>query len=389
MAARAERLRDLVLGYLGRFITSEQTAWARYGSAVGLTLIVAGLKLAEPALWKPGPDLFLTIPVAASALLFGVGPGVVATVGTTLVVAYLEAPQLELRIVPERDIVEIVGFLFEGLVITGLGAGLRRALNTARADLRRVEEAERDRAALLAVIGHEIRNPLTSLSGNLQLARRRAESDVAGERLTRALASAEAQVSRLVRLVDDLALLSTTARARLTVHSASFDVRAVAQAAAERAGAAVDGERAVRASVPRDPVVVRADRERVDQIVDNLVRNAIRYTPPGTPIDIEVAPPGEGRRPFGVLRVRDRGRGIAAGEQEKIFAPFVRGAAAQGSTGSGLGLYIGRELAQRMGGWLRLESSTAAGSVFAVGLPAAASLTLDAASDRDREDALL
>ncbi|MDE3192123.1 MAG: HAMP domain-containing histidine kinase [Chloroflexota bacterium] len=382
--AAVERLRDLAFSILARVIAAEQPPWTRYGSAVAVTLVVAGLKIAEPALWKPGPDLFLTIPVAASALLFGAGPGLVATVGTTLVVAYLEAPQLELRIVPTRDVVEIVGFLFEGLVITALGAGLRRSLNAARSDLYRIEEAERQRSALLAVIGHEIRNPLTSLSGNLQLARHYVKASEEHERLPRVLGAAEDQVSRLVRLVDDLSLLSTASRAGLTVRTGSVDLRDVAAAAAERAIASLEGTRRVSISLGAEPVVVSGDRERVDQIVDNLIRNAIRYTPAGTPIEIEVTRDASDRH-MALLRVRDRGHGIAPDERETIFAPFVRGATSRGSTGSGLGLYIARELAERMAGRLRLESSTSQGSVFALALPTTA---LAPEASREREEAL-
>ncbi|TMC71900.1 MAG: DUF4118 domain-containing protein, partial [Chloroflexi bacterium] len=140
----------------------------RYGLAVLFTLAIALLKLAIPAFGAPGPDLFLTIPVAASAILAGFGPALVATIGTTLIAAYF-TPPAGFSISLNTNGLDVIGFFFEGLVIAVLGAAARAAFGRTVEHLRRREQLEQERSALIATVNHELRNPLASLSGHLQL----------------------------------------------------------------------------------------------------------------------------------------------------------------------------------------------------------------------------
>jgi len=134
-------------------------------------------------------------------------------------------------------------------------------------------------------------------------------------------------------------------------------------------------------------VRVMADRARLDQILDNLLKNAARYSPPTSGIEISVG--SDGARRLGMVRIRDQGRGVDPSERDRIFERFARGSSARGVDGSGIGLYVSRELARRMGGRLVLEESSIDGSVFAVELPLAPAeviaLDIDAAIDLDEE----
>src|SRR5438128_9879752 len=115
-------------------------AWgwpARYGIAVVFTVFVAALKFAVPAFGAQGPDLFLTIPVAASAVFAGFGPALLATIGTTLVAAYF-TPPAGFAIALNASGLDVIGFSFEGLVVAALGAAVRAAV-------RRTEESLRHR----------------------------------------------------------------------------------------------------------------------------------------------------------------------------------------------------------------------------------------------------
>jgi signal transduction histidine kinase len=367
--ATQDRLLDLSL----RLFRPDWPRPVRYGLAVLFTLAIAGLKLAIPAFGSPGPDLFLTIPVAASAVLAGFGPALLATIGTTLVAAYF-TPPAGFAISLNTNGLDVIGFFFEGLVVAILGAAVRAAFGRTAQSLRRREQLEQERSAVIATVNHEIRNPLASLSGYLQLASRYARRDDMRERVSPAIDEAERQVGRLLRLADDLQVISTPA-AVFRVEPESLDLAVAAHAAARRVEA-LDPGREVRVNGPDGPLWVRADPARLDQILDNLLKNAAAYSPRETPIEISTSAEAE----HAVIRVRDHGAGIDPAERERIFDRFVRGAGVTSQPGMGIGLYVSRAIATRMGGRLFIEESSSQGTVFAVEIPLAPA-EADVASD--------
>ena len=112
---------------------------------------------------------------------------------------------------------------------------------------------------------------------------------------------------------------------------------------------------------------VKADPARLDQIFDNLLKNAVAYSPRGAPIEISTGTEAD----HAVIRVRDHGAGIDPDERDRIFERFVRGTAAATQAGMGIGLYVSRRIATRMGGRLFIEESSSEGTVFAVEIPLA------------------
>ncbi len=345
MEATQDRLLDLSL----RLFRPDWPRPVRYGLAVFFTLAIAGLKLAIPAFGAPGPDLFLTIPVAASAVLAGFGPALLATIGTTLVAAYLMGA--------------IIGFFFEGLVVAILGAAVRAAFGRTAESLRRREQLEQERTAVIATVNHEIRNPLASLSGYLQLASRYARREDMRERVSPAIDEAERQVSRLVRLADDLQVISTPA-AVFRVEPEPLDLAAAVRAAADRVEA-LDPARVVSLKASDASLVVHVDPARLDQILDNVLKNAVAYSPRETPIEISTSAEAD----HGVVRIRDHGAGIDPAERERIFDRFARGAAVGNQPGMGIGLFVSRAIATRMGARLFIEESSSQGTVFAIAIP--------------------
>jgi signal transduction histidine kinase len=177
-----ETTQDRILDLSLRLFRPDWPWPVRYGLAVVFTLAIAGLKLAIPAFGTPGPDLFLTIPVAASAVLAGFGPALLAIVGTTLVAAYFTPPSgFDFSL--NTSGLDVVGFFFEGLVVAILGAAARAAFARTAESLHRREQLEQERTALIATVNHELRNPLASLSGHLQLAARYAVREDMRERV--------------------------------------------------------------------------------------------------------------------------------------------------------------------------------------------------------------
>jgi len=369
--ATQDRLLDLSL----RLFRPDWPWPVRYGVAILFTLAIAGLKLAIPAFGAPGPDLFLTIPVAASAVFAGFGPALVAIIGTTLVAAYF-TPPAGFAISLSTNGLDVIGFFFEGLVVAILGAAVRAAFARTAESLRRSEELEQERTALIATVNHELRNPLASLSGHLQLASRYAAREDMRERVPASIDEARRQVSRLARLADDLQVISTRV-ADFRVEPEAFDLVAATAAAARRVQALESG-RPISVNVPAAPVMVRADPARLDQIFDNLLKNAVSYSPRGTPLEISVVAE-TGRA---VIRIRDHGPGIDAPDRERIFERFARGAAGADQPGMGIGLYVSRAIATRMNGRLFVEESSQDGSVFRVDLPLAESSDVDGDGDR-------
>jgi len=358
--ATQDRLLDLSL----RLFRPDWPRPVRYGLAVLFTLAIAGLKLAIPAFGAPGPDLFLTIPVAASAVLAGFGPALLATIGTTLVAAYF-TPPAGFAISLNTNGLDVIGFFFEGLVVAILGAVARAAFGRTAESLRRREQLEQERSALIATVNHEIRNPLASLSGYLQLASRYSRREDMRERVSPAIDEAERQVGRLVRLADDLQVISSPS-AVFRMELEPFDLALAAHAAARRVEA-LDPAREVTVSAPSVPLMARADPARLDQILDNLLKNAVAYSPRVTPIEISASAEAD----HALIRVRDHGAGIDPADRERIFERFARGATAASQPGMGIGLYVSRAIAMRMGGRLFIEESSSQGTVFAVEIPLA------------------
>ena len=122
---------------------------------------------------------------------------------------------------------------------------------------------------------------------------------------------------------------------------------------------------------PDHPVRVRGDADRIDEILDNLLGNARKYSPAKAPIEVSLTLWGAVAR----VRVADHGAGVPASEQGRLFAPFYRASNSRDIPGTGLGLHISKQLAERQGGRLWLDASSTAGSVFAFDLPAAVDRT--------------
>jgi len=229
----------------------------------------------------------------------------------------------------------------------------------------RTEEASRVKTDFLDMAAHELRTPLTVISGYLSILREGAFGP-APPRWDDPLRILDAKAAELRRLVDDLLLAARLETGRLEGATQPIDLREVVEQAAQ----AADDVPELR--LPEDPVVVSGDREQVSRLVDQLVNNALAYGREGTQrwarIELEARPEqGEAR-----LAVEDRGRGLPQDIVERIFERFYRYEDPDHPMvpGTGLGLYIARELADRHGGRVELEwSERGAGSRFAAFLP--------------------
>jgi signal transduction histidine kinase len=220
------------------------------------------------------------------------------------------------------------------------------------------------RDEFLAMLSHELRNPLAAIQNATHLL---SLHDQGGDALAIPAGVIRRQVEHMARLLDDLLDVSRMARGSLTLRRQVVDVRDVALEVVEAVTGLVNarGQR-LTVSVPDNPMWMRGDRARIRQIQENLLANASKYTKEGGQIWLELKAEGD----IVVLRVRDAGRGIPADMLEAIFEPFTRVGAAAWEDGAGLGLTLVRTLVTLHGGTIVAQSDGAGrGSVFEVTLP--------------------
>ena len=232
-----------------------------------------------------------------------------------------------------------------------------------RAAVRTARELERQRTQFFAMASHEIKTPLTALSGNLQLAQRHLRKGEP-DRAAASLDSALRQLQQMVRLVDDLLEVSRLDAAKFVIRPERIDLGALVDESTERFRA-LDGESQIVLERPELPLWIDADPLRLGQVTDNLVSNARKYSA-GRPVRVEVGAEGNDA----VIRVSDTGIGIPPEDRPNLFEPFFRTSNTALLPGTGLGLHISRRIAELHGGRLELESTSPAGSTFVVRLPA-------------------
>ncbi|WP_343073612.1 CHASE domain-containing protein [Pyxidicoccus fallax] len=218
----------------------------------------------------------------------------------------------------------------------------------------------------LGVAAHELRTPLTSLKLQLQLLYRQLRQGVEVDpgRVQRAVDACERQTTRLSQLVDSLLDVSRLASGRLELRLEALELDEVVRELARRfeTEAQMAGVR-LTVDAPR-PIPGRWDRLRLEQVLTNLVANALKYGQ-GAPVDLRVRDEGEYAR----VEVEDRGIGIDPEDARRIFDRFERAVSSRHYGGLGLGLFISRQLVEALGGRISVESRPGQGSTFIVLLP--------------------
>jgi signal transduction histidine kinase len=234
-----------------------------------------------------------------------------------------------------------------------LGDRAAVAIDNARL-YRQAQEAISVRDQFLLVAAHELRTPVTGLRGYTQLLLRSHQRGVLdADRLERYLPALHESAERLAGLTEDLLDVSRLHTGRLPLRPEPLDLAALARRVAERYRE-IGAKHRLVLDLALDPAPVRADPGRLEQVLANLLDNAVKYSPDGGEICLIVERDGQGV----ALRMRDEGIGLPPESAEAIFEPFTRApnAAERQIPGLGLGLNIAREIASRHGGYLRAAS---------------------------------
>lgn len=227
------------------------------------------------------------------------------------------------------------------------------------------EAAVKARDVFLSIASHELKTPLTALLLQAQsLLRALRKGAGAPERLGERLENLERQGERMARLIDELLDVSRITAGLLDLRRDEVDLAALVQeTVARHAEAAARDGCAVEVAAPA-PVSGRWDRSRLEQVIANLLSNALKFGR-GHPVRIEVSADGEGAR----LTVADEGPGVDPKHRERIFERFERGDAPRRTGGLGLGLFIVREIVRAHGGRIEVAGDPGRGAVFTVTLP--------------------
>ncbi len=245
-----------------------------------------------------------------------------------------------------------------------IARAIRYAVERKRAEI----EVEEHKDRFFAGISHDLRTPLACIIGYLEVVREQS-AGLLGPDLMSYLGVAAENAERLRRLVDDVLFMAGVRAGGADLQCAEIELSAVARRAAYALAAFAEAKRIVL-TVDCDPLPpVWADANRLEQVLDNLLCNAIKYTPDGGKVSIHVSSV-EG---LATLAVSDTGIGIGIGDRDHVFEFFFRASAVRAAavSGVGLGLSIVKTIVDAHGGSVNVESTPGCGSCFTVALPLA------------------
>jgi signal transduction histidine kinase len=277
-----------------------------------------------------------------------------ANVVPLLVVGSPEYPSTNWRgALVQLGVAALAGFTLQGRVAEG------------RSQVKRLRQLDRTKDEFLSLVSHELRTPLTSIRGYLELL---PGEGPLSELQQRSVTVIERNVARLASLVEDLLFVARLDEGRVQLTESTVDITDLIAQAADTARPSAD-DRGIALGVDVDGAPpVRGDRERLAQMIDNLVANAVKFTPAGGTVTLR-AWDGDGRVH---VAVADTGIGIPEQEVERLFERFFRASTAQEAMpGTGLGLAISQSIAEAHGTRLQVQSEVGRGTTFSFDLPAA------------------
>ncbi len=285
---------------------------------------------------------------------------------------FLQTEKAKLDIKRSRDLLQVDLQSEQGNVevlvreITERKGELEKALRFAESAKNETQRALDLREEFISLASHELNTPLTSLKMQTQIAQRKMEggAGVDLESVRKIIQTYDSQLQRLIRIVNDMLDISRIKTGKLELELTDVDVTKLVRDVVERTSDKVQtGPGAITLRAP-GPVVGKLDHFRIEQVILNLLTNALKYGR-GNPVTVSV----EKRSNQAIISVADRGIGIPEESLSRIFKRFERAVLAKDFSGLGLGLYISQQIVQTHGGVIEVESVLGEGSTFTVSLP--------------------
>ena len=375
---------------LRRLYMAEMPGWRRPLVGYLFTIPIVGIGLVALILERSFlsnlyfPSTFLLVTTLLIALFWGVGPALFSVVLGTISLYYIYISPFMLSSIPgTQEILQLLPYIIAGLVVAIITAQRETARYHAlfaeevanehadelvRANFE-LEQANKLKDQFLSMASHELKTPITSIRGQAQLALRRIakQREVSSDISTAytALEKIEQQTRRLDGLVEDLLDLSSIQAGKIPLQMSKCDLVEICRAVVEEQR--LLSSRTISLEIPPETVKIRADANRLSQVITNLVSNALKYSPDDKPISVRLSQDDDNI----TIAVEDEGSGIDREEQEHIFEPFYRASHARSSSknGMGLGLAICKDIVERHGGSIWCDSHPGKGSSFFVRLP--------------------
>jgi signal transduction histidine kinase len=318
------------------------------------------------------------------ALVWGLGPALFSVLLGSVALGYFYThPYTGTNALLQDKLLSLIPFIVAGLivaVITGQRETARiHALAAEREAQERAQELELANEELeqanqlkdhfLSIASHEIKTPITSISGYAQITLRRLSKEKGDEidaaDVQDAMQKIEMQAQRLNALIDDLLDLNNVRSGRIPLHVGICDIGAICREAIENQRQLTGREIVLEEA--RATIIIKADGDRLNQVITNLVSNALKYSPENAPVRVTIC-----QRDAAVcIAVQDQGQGISKEQQKHIFEAFYRTPDARTSKkrGWGLGLAICKDIIERHDGQIWCESKPGKGATFYVQLP--------------------
>jgi len=365
-----------VAGVLGILLVLLSLGWERFPRAVELGVPIGYLLMAAVLRDAAGgsvsgfgglyllPIIFLALFSDRLGLVLGLVALTAANIVPLLVVGKPEYPLPGWR----GSLVQVAAAAVAGFTIQWLVGETRSdAAETAEQNARLLE-LDRLKDEFVALVSHELRTPLTSIIGYLEMVVEEGGETLSWEQQS-FLSTVQRNVSRLSRLVDDLLFIARIDAGRMEISRRQVDLGRVLEEAVDAVRPVADGK-GVALDLEVGPLsTVAGDRARLAQLLDNLVSNAVKFTPSGGRVSIR-ASNGSGRVR---VEVTDTGIGIPSDELPRLFTRFYRASTARTTEtpGTGLGLAISQSIAEAHGSRIAVESAPGLGTTFAFELPVA------------------
>lgn len=348
-----------------RQLQSSVVAYLGGSALVGIATLITWL---APEL-RVAPLLYVG-PIMFSAWLGGMWPAMFATVLSVVALDYLMLePRYALGIVSANDVLDLTVFTLIAVVTSWLAKQRHLAEQSMQQFASQLQEADRHKDEFLAVLAHELRNPLAAIHYSSQLIELDGECE-RNENLRSSCRVIRDHVDQLTGLIDELLDVGRIRSGKIELEREVVDLRTVVNEACTTCDPAIrQRNHELTVSQPNDPVWLDADPARLRQVLINLLNNAAKYTDPGGQIQVLV----DRGRELGIVRVRDNGVGITQEMLPRVFELFTQVDATRNRSqgGLGIGLSIVHRLVEMHGGTIEARSAgSGQGSDFIVRLPA-------------------
>jgi signal transduction histidine kinase len=353
---------------------TSQSSWTRYlaGAVATLAALIIALILRRVVEPDPDPFILFVAAVAVSAWYGGLGPSLLAMSMSVAMLIFFFIPPVFSFAMVAGDLIRLIPFLAVSALIGLLSAERRRAEHRMKQSLESehiartdAEKANEAKDVFLATASHELRTPLNAIAGWVDLLKRsQGDAEVASKGIN----TIGRNVASLSRLVEDIIDISRSSMGRLRLEVHPLDLRPVVESAIETLQPAAEAKSIrVEASFDESVDLILGDPDRLQQIVWNLISNAVKFTETGGRISVELRRNGRNAR----LVVRDTGKGIRPEFLPYVFDRFRQDTTGlAGSKGLGLGLAIVRHLVELHGGIVTVQSDgQGCGAAFTVELP--------------------